>query len=133
MMMRTRLSASPSSEGTRGSSRDSAGRGLGHAFFDQEFEAAQRVVDNISGTIYLSHKIGRDMRSGSDSDYGFDRRAHSGVLHCRVPCLAPGATESEFFERANMMDTKVGQGDKDDPADVARIEFDTMMRGRGGW
>ena len=34
------------------------------AFLDQEFEAAQRVVDtNISGTIYLIHKVGRDMRA----------------------------------------------------------------------
>jgi uncharacterized protein len=40
-----------------------AGRGLGRAFLDQDIDEAQRVVDtNISGTIYLVHKIGRDMR-----------------------------------------------------------------------
>ena len=32
----------------------------------------------------------------------------------------PGATETEFFERADMMDTKVGTEQKDDPADVAQ-------------
>jgi len=36
-----------------------------------------------------------------------------------------------------MLDTKVGQSEKDDPADVARIGFDAMMRGDGdvvsGW
>jgi hypothetical protein len=36
-----------------------------------------------------------------------------------------------------MLDTKVGQGKKDDPADVARVGFDAMMRGDGdvvsGW
>ena len=40
-----------------------AGRGLGHAFLDQDFEKARRVVDtNIIGTIYLIHKVGNDMR-----------------------------------------------------------------------
>ena len=54
-----------------------------------------------------------------------------------VTCLMPGATETEFFARAEMLDTKVGQQAKDDPADVARSGFDAMMRGDGdvvsGW
>lgn len=54
-----------------------------------------------------------------------------------VTCLMPGATETEFFERAGMMDTKVGTQEKDDPANVARAGFDAMMRGDGdvvsGW
>jgi short-subunit dehydrogenase len=49
----------------------------------------------------------------------------------------PGATETEFFDRAGMTDTKVGQDPKDSPADVARTGFDAMMRGDGdvvsGW
>jgi uncharacterized protein len=49
----------------------------------------------------------------------------------------PGATETDFFERADMLDTKIGQGKKDDPADVARIGFKAMMKGEGdvvtGW
>jgi short-subunit dehydrogenase len=36
-----------------------------------------------------------------------------------------------------MLDTKVGQEKKDDPAEVARIGFEAMMRGEGdvvsGW
>ena len=52
-------------------------------------------------------------------------------------CLMPGATETEFFERADMRDTQVGQQEKDDPADVAKTGFDAMMRGDGdivtGW
>jgi hypothetical protein len=36
-----------------------------------------------------------------------------------------------------MLDTKVGQAEKDDPADVARVGFESMMRGDGdvvsGW
>jgi hypothetical protein len=35
------------------------------------------------------------------------------------------------------MDTKIGQEEKDDPADVARVGFDAMMKGEGdvvsGW
>lgn len=49
----------------------------------------------------------------------------------------PGATETEFFKRAGMTDTKVGRSDKDDPSDVAKAGFDAMMRGEGdivtGW
>jgi short-subunit dehydrogenase len=54
-----------------------------------------------------------------------------------VTCLMPGATETEFFERADMLDTKVGQSRKDDPVHVARVGFEAMMNGEGdvvaGW
>jgi short-subunit dehydrogenase len=43
----------------------------------------------------------------------------------------PGATETEFFQRANMMDTKVGTAEKDDAATVAKIGFDAMINGEG--
>jgi short-subunit dehydrogenase len=49
----------------------------------------------------------------------------------------PGATETDFFERADMMDTKVGTSKKQDPAEVAKAGFDAMMQGEGdvvtGW
>jgi len=44
-----------------------------------------------------------------------------------VTSLMPGATETEFFERAGMEDTEVGAGEKDDPAEVARQGFDALM------
>jgi short-subunit dehydrogenase len=48
-----------------------------------------------------------------------------------VTSLMPGPTDTEFFERADMMDTKVGASDsKDDPADVARDGFEAMMAGK---
>jgi short-subunit dehydrogenase len=47
-----------------------------------------------------------------------------------VTCLMPGATETEFFERADLMDTKVGQDKKDDPALVAKQGFEAMMDGK---
>src|SRR3546814_1600547 len=39
--------------------------------------------------------------------------------------LMPGPTETEFFDRAEMLDTKVGADEKDDPAKVARSEEHT--------
>jgi short-subunit dehydrogenase len=54
-----------------------------------------------------------------------------------VTCLMPGPTDTDFFERADMLDTRVGQAKKDDPAKVARIGFEAMMKGEGdvvtGW
>ena len=49
-----------------------------------------------------------------------------------VTCLMPGATETEFFRRADMLDTKVGTDKKDDPADVAKNGFKAMMSGERG-
>jgi uncharacterized protein len=47
-----------------------------------------------------------------------------------VTSLMPGPTDTEFFERADMLDTKVGAGDKDDPAEVARDGYEAMMAGK---
>lgn len=47
-----------------------------------------------------------------------------------VTSLMPGPTDTEFFERADMLDTKVGAADKDDAADVARQGFEAMMAGK---
>jgi uncharacterized protein len=143
-----------------------AGRGLGRAFLDQDFDDIRFVVDtNITGTIYLIHKVGNEMRArrsgrilitGSIAgfipgtyqavyngtkafldSFSFALRAELKDSGITVTCLMPGATETEFFERADMMDTKVGTAEKDDPADVAKTGFDAMMRGEGdivsGW
>ncbi|HEX3735910.1 MAG TPA: SDR family NAD(P)-dependent oxidoreductase [Solirubrobacterales bacterium] len=47
-----------------------------------------------------------------------------------ITALMPGATETEFFERADMEDTAVGSEEKDDPAEVARQGFDALMAGK---
>jgi uncharacterized protein len=137
-----------------------AGHGLGHAFLDQDFDEARHVIDtNITGTIYLIQKVGRDMRARGQgrilitgSIAGFMPGSFTAVYNgtkafidsfsfalrnelkdtgVTVTCLMPGATETEFFERADMMDTKVGTQEKDDPADVARVGFEAMMKGEG--
>ena len=54
-----------------------------------------------------------------------------------VTDLMPGATDTEFFERAHLEDTKIGQSNKDDPAMVAKVGYKAMMDGEGdvvaGW
>lgn len=143
-----------------------AGRGLGKGFLDQDFEDVCHVIDtNVTGTLDLLHKVGRDMRTrGSGrilitgSIAGFLPGTYQAVYNgtkafldsfsfalrhelkdrgVSVTCLMPGATETEFFERADMMDTKVGTSKKDDAAAVAKVGFDAMMNGEGdvvsGW
>jgi short chain dehydrogenase len=44
-----------------------AGVGLGRAFLDQDFNRVRRVIDtNITGTAYLIHRVGNDMRRRGD-------------------------------------------------------------------
>lgn len=143
-----------------------AGRGLGQGFLDQDLDKALRVVaTNITGTIALVHEIGRDMRTrnrgrilltGSIAGFmpGSFQAVYNGTkafidsfsialrnelkeTDITVSCLMPGPTETEFFRRAELLDTKVGQQEKDDPAMVAEIGFEAMMRGEAdvvsGW
>ena len=143
-----------------------AGRGLGKGFLDQDFDDVRHVIDtNVTGTLYLLHKVGRDMRTRgkghiliTGSIAGFMPGTYQAVYNgtkamldsfsfalrhelndsgVTVTCLMPGPTDTEFFARADMLDTKVGQAKKDDPAEVARIGFDAMMKGQGdvvsGW
>src|SRR6266852_3293810 len=69
--------------------------------------------------------------------FSFALRAELDDSGVSVTCLMPGATETELFARADMLDTRVGSAKKDDPAEVARIGFNAMMRGDGdavsGW
>ncbi|RYZ07525.1 MAG: SDR family NAD(P)-dependent oxidoreductase [Myxococcales bacterium] len=143
-----------------------AGRGLGRAFLDQDFNDILRVVDtNVTGTLYLVHKIGRDMRARSDGrilitgsiagfmpgtyqavyngtkalldSFSFALRAELKDTGVSVTCLMPGATETEFFERADLMDTKVGTEKKQPADEVAKVGFEAMMKREGdvvaGW
>jgi uncharacterized membrane protein len=69
--------------------------------------------------------------------FSFALRAELKDTGVTVTCLMPGATETEFFERAGMMNTKIGQSSKDDPVGVAKAGYEAMMRGDGdvvsGW
>jgi short-subunit dehydrogenase len=47
-----------------------------------------------------------------------------------VTALMPGPTDTNFFARADMEHTKVGEAEKDDPAVVAKEGFEAMMAGK---
>ncbi len=47
-----------------------------------------------------------------------------------VTALMPGPTDTNFFHRADMDDTKVGADKKDDPAQVAKQGFEALMAGK---
>jgi short-subunit dehydrogenase len=143
-----------------------AGRRLGRSFLDQHFDEVRHIIDtNITGTIYLIQQVGKDMCARGQgrilitgsvagfmpgsfqavyngtkafiNSFSFALRNELKDTNITVTCLMPGATETEFFERADMLDTAVGQQEKDDPADVAKAGFEAMMKGEGdvvtGW
>lgn len=144
-----------------------AGRGLGHGFLDQEVAEWRRVIDtNITGTLYLLQKVlgpmvarnqGKVLITGSIAGFipGSFQAVYNGtkafidsfadairneLKDCdgvTVTTLMPGPTETEFFERAGMLDTDVGASEKDDPAKVARDGWDALMAGKAhivsGW
>ena len=43
-----------------------------------------------------------------------------------------GTTETQFFRRADMLDTKVGTEKKDDSVEVAKDGYEAMISGKGG-
>jgi len=137
-----------------------AGTGHGHAFIDQTFDAIRHTIDtNVTGTVYLLHRVlpmmiargqGRILVTGSIAGYipgAFNatynatkafidnftdaiRNEIKDVADVTLTTLMPGATETEFFARAEMLDTNVGKADKADPAEVARVGWDAMMSGK---
>jgi len=47
-----------------------------------------------------------------------------------VTSLMPGPTDTDFFARADLLDSTVGQNKKDDPALVAQQGYDALMAGK---
>jgi len=139
-----------------------AGHGLGKGFLDQDFEDVQHVINtNITGTLDLIQRVGREMRArnhgrilitgsiagfmpgtfqavynGSKAfldSFAYALRNELQDTDVSVTCLMPGATDTEFFARADLLDTKVGADDhKADPAEVARVGFAAMQKGEAG-
>jgi short-subunit dehydrogenase len=139
-----------------------AGHGLGKGFLDQDFDDIEHVIHtNVTGTLDLIHRVANDMRAqGSGkilitgSIAGFMPGTFQAVYNgskafldsfsyalrnelrdtgVTVTCLMPGATDTEFFARADLLDTKVGADDhKADPAAVARVGFAAMEEGEAG-
>ncbi|WP_410565130.1 SDR family NAD(P)-dependent oxidoreductase [Amycolatopsis sp. cmx-4-61] len=47
-----------------------------------------------------------------------------------VTAMLPGPVDTEFFERADMTDTKLAAGDKDTPAEIAEAGYEALMAGK---
>ncbi len=136
-----------------------AGVGHGGAFVDTDLQAELGIVElNCASTVHLAKRVVQDMAARGEGRilftssvasqapepfqavYGASKAfvqslamalreelKDSGVS---VTALLPGPTDTEFFDRAEMTDTKLGASDKkDDPALVARQGYDGLMKG----
>ena len=135
-----------------------AGVGIDGYFKDTDLAAEMNIIQlNVVGTVHLAKHIVRDMAARGqgrilftssiagtmptpfEAIYGaskafilsFAESLHnelqdSGVT---VTALLPGPTDTNFFHRADMDDTKAGAGPKSDPAQVAEQGFDALMAG----
>lgn len=99
----------------------------------------QQMVARGSGRILFTSSIAGAMPTPYETIYGatkaFVRYFAQGLREelkdtgVTVTALMPGATETNFFQRAGAEDTKLGQSEKDDPAEVAKQGFDALMAG----
>jgi short-subunit dehydrogenase len=136
-----------------------AGIGVGGSFSETSLEDDLRLVDlNCRSTVHLAKLVIRDMVARGEgkvlvtasiaakapgpfhATYAASKAfVHSFAEGIRVELkdtgvtvtsLMPGPTDTEFFDRAGMEDTKVATGHKDDPADVAADGFEALMAGK---
>ena len=135
-----------------------AGIGRGGAFLDIDLADEFDVIDlNVKSTVHLTKLVLRDMTARGEGrvlitssiastmpgSFQAVYNASKSFLQSfaqalqeelkdaavTITSLMPGPTETEFFERADMLDTPVGQSEKDDPAQVAAQGFDALMKG----
>lgn len=138
-----------------------AGHGYGGPFLEQEVDRWRHVIDtNVTGTLYLvgsvlrrmvARDFGKVLVTGSIAGYipgsfhavyngskafidSFTEALrneigdHKGVT---LTTLIPGATDTEFFARAGMEDTRVGTSAKADAGKVALDGWTAMKAGQG--
>lgn len=136
-----------------------AGIGQGGRFVDNDLDDEMKVIDlNVKSTVHLAKRLLRDMVERNEGRVlitssiastmpGSFHAVYNGTksflqsfaealqnelkdTNVTITSLMPGATETEFFERADMMDTPIGQSSKDDAADVAKQGFEALMKGK---
>lgn len=135
-----------------------AGVGLGGPLVENDLTAELDMIDlNVKSTVHLAKRVLVDMVArdegrvlitssiGSTMPGSFqavyegtksflqsfaeavaNELKDTGVV---ITSLMPGPTDTNLFHRAEMADTRVGQGSKDDPAEVARQAFEALMGG----
>jgi short-subunit dehydrogenase len=136
-----------------------AGVGQGGPFVDNYIEDEVALIDlNITSTVRLAKLVLRDMvaadagrvlvtssiasempgsfqavyNASKSFVQSFTEALQNELKDTSVTLtsLMPGPTETEFFERANMLDTKVGQAQKDDAATVAQQGVEALLAGK---
>ncbi len=135
-----------------------AGVGKGGAFIDTPLGDLHEIVAvNVSSTMHLARLLLADMVSRGEGRLLFTSSiaselpgSYSAVYNASkafvqslaealqaeledtevtITSLMPGPTETNFFHRADMDDTLLGESKKDDPAKVAKAGFDALMAG----
>lgn len=136
-----------------------AGIGVGGDFRKTDLKTELQIVDlNCRSTVHLAkrvippttqRKVGRILFTSSiaammpdpfEAVYGASKAfVYSFAQALRnelkdtgvsVTALMPGRTDTNFFHRADMDDTKAGASKKDDPADVTRQGYEALMAGK---
>jgi len=136
-----------------------AGVGQGGAFIDTDLADDQEIIDlDITSTVHLAKLVLRDMaardagrvlitssiastmpgafqavyNASKSFLQSFAEAVQEELAGTRVTVtsLMPGPTDTNFFHRAEMDDTPVGRGSKDDPAQVAAQGFAALMDGK---
>jgi short-subunit dehydrogenase len=135
-----------------------AGRGIGGAFVDgtdladelnviavnvtSTVHLAKRVIPDMvergAGRVLFTSSIASTMPGTYQAVYNASKsfvqsfaealRAELSDSDVSVTALMPGPTDTNFFHRAEMDDTKIGAGSKDDPAQVAKEGFEALMK-----
>jgi short-subunit dehydrogenase len=137
-----------------------AGRGIGGDFATQtELKDELNVIDvNVTSTVHLAKRVLPDMVARDAGDVLFTSSiasmmpgTYQAVYNASksfvqsfaealrnelkdtgvtITSLMPGPTDTQFFDRAEMLDTNVGASKKDDPAVVAKQGFEALMKGK---
>lgn len=127
---------------------------------DNDLEAHLKLIDlNVKSAVHLSRRVLQDMLAQDagkllftssiagltpgpyEATYAASKAFITSFAEAiryelrdtgiTVTVLMPGATDTEFFDRAGMRDTRLGtMENKDDPRDVARDGFEALMAGK---
>jgi uncharacterized protein len=136
-----------------------AGVGVGGRFVDTDLRKEIDLIDlNVVSVVHLAKRVLKDMVERNEGRMLFTAsiaaespgpyeavyaaskafvlsfsealRNELKDTNITVTALQPGATDTNFFNRAGMQDTKVATGRKSDPADVAQQGFQALMAGK---
>ena len=136
-----------------------AGVGLGGRFVETDLQRELKMIDlNVRGAVQLTKLVLKDMVARNagkllftssvaatmpdpfEAVYGGTKvflrwfgealREELKDTGVNITVLMPSMTETNFFKRAEMMDTKAGNAKKDSPETVAKAAISALMAGK---